>query len=286
MISTRLKMVITDLDGTLLNPQQQVSDDDFRSLQFLGKSKICRVIATGRSIFSLNKVIPPDFPIDYLIFSSGSGILDWNTKEMLYSQSLKSDEAVIIAKCLKKMNLDFMIQKPIPDNHYFVYHQTPNANSDFFRRIESYVQFASPLPSDLKEFGDAGQFVVIIQKDVSIYERIKENLSQFQVIRSTSPLDGKSIWIEIFPKAVSKGSAAAWLCQRLGCDPAAVVAIGNDFNDIDLLNWSKHSFVVENAPPELKQKFEITDSNINSGFTKVIQKKFLIRIQKEEMHAS
>lgn len=286
MSSTHLKMVITDLDGTLLNPQQQVSDNDLRSLKLLGKYNIYRIIATGRSIFSLNKVIPPDFPIDYLIFSSGSGILDWNTKEMLYSQSLKSDEVVVIAKCLKKMNLDFMIQKPIPDNHYFVYHQTRNANSDFFRRLKSYEQFASPLPSDPKEFGDAGQFVVIIQNDVSIYERIHENLSQFKVIRSTSPLDGSSIWVEIFPKSVSKGSAAAWLCQRLGCDPAAVVAIGNDFNDIDLLNWTKHSFVVENAPPELKQKFEITDSNINSGFTKMIQKKFLIRIQKEEMNAN
>jgi hydroxymethylpyrimidine pyrophosphatase-like HAD family hydrolase len=93
------------------------------------------------------------------------------------------------------------------------------------------------------------------------------------VIRSTSPLDGKSIWIEIFPKTVSKGLAAAWLCQRLGCDPANVIGIGNDYNDIDLLNWTQHSFVVENAPYELKQKFQITESNVNSGFTKVVQKK-------------
>lgn len=268
-------MVVTDLDGTLLNPQQQISDEDVQSLKLLGDNKVYRVIATGRSIYSLNKVIPTDFPIDYLIFSSGSGILNWNTKEILHAQSLNSDEVVIIARFLTKMNIDFMIQKPIPDNHHFVYHQTGDENPDFFHRIKIYEQFARPLTSDLKEFGDACQFVAIIPKDVSIYEIIKNKLSQFKVIRTTSPFDGNSIWIEIFPKAVSKGAAAAWLCQRLGCDPTAVVGIGNDYNDIDLLNWTQHSIIVANAPQELKQKFEITDSNINSGFTKAVQKKFI-----------
>lgn len=268
------KMVITDLDGTLLNPQHQVSDEDFQSLKLLGEYKIYRVIATGRSIFSLSKVIPPDFPIDYLIFSSGSGILNWNTKKILYAQSLNANQVAIIANFLINMNIDFMIQKPIPNNHHFVYHQAGNENPDFFHRIEIYDQFAQPLTDDAEEFGNAGQFLAIIEKDVAIYEQIKNELSQFNVFRSTSPLDGKSIWIEIFPKTISKGSAADWLCQRLGCESAAVVGIGNDYNDIDLLNWTQHSFVVENAPYELKQKFEITDSNSNSGFTKAVQKKF------------
>ena len=104
MALSKLKMVVTDLDGTLLNPQHQISDKDFRSLKLLGENKIYRVIATGRSIYSLNRVIPADFPIDYLIFSSGSGILNWNTKKILHAQSLNSNEVVIIANFLTKMN--------------------------------------------------------------------------------------------------------------------------------------------------------------------------------------
>ena len=274
MALSKPKIVITDLDGTLLHPQHQISDKDLQSLKLLGENKIYRIIATGRSLYSLNKVIPADFPIDYLIFSSGSGILNWKTKEILHAQSLNTDEVVIIANFLIKMNIDFMIQKPIPNNHHFVYSQTGNQNPDFFRRIKNYKRFAQPFTSEPEKFGDACQFVVIIRKDISVYEKIKKNLSQFKVIRTTSPLDGNSIWVEIFPQTVSKGLASEWLCQRLECDPAAIVGIGNDYNDIDLLNWTQHSFVVENAPHELKQKFEITDSNVNSGFTKVVQKKF------------
>jgi len=273
MTSHSLKMVVTDLDGTLLNPQHQISDKDLQSLKLLGDKNIYRVIATGRSPYSLNKVLPADFPIDYLIFSSGSGIINWNTKEILYAQSLKSEEVAIIASLLIKMNIDFMIHKPIPENHHFFYHQAGHENPDFERRIKIYEKFAQPLKIAPKAFGSACQLLAIIPNDISIYESIKNKLTQFKVIRTTSPLDGNSIWIEIFPKSVSKGSATAWLCERLGCHPASVVGIGNDYNDIDLLNWTQHSFVVENAPQELKQKFEITDSNINSGFTEAVQKK-------------
>ncbi|UCE08687.1 MAG: HAD family phosphatase [bacterium] len=267
-------MVVTDLDGTLLNPQQQISDEDLQSLKLLGNNKIYRVIATGRSLYSLNKVLPPDFPIDCLIFSSGAGIINWNTKEILYAQSLKPDEVEIIANLLIEMSIDFMIHKPIPDNHHFFYYQTGNENLDFERRIKIYEKFAQPLKIASKAFGSACQLLAIIPNDISIYESIKNRLTWFKVIRTTSPLDGTSIWVEIFPEAVSKGSAAAYLCQRLGCSPDSVLGIGNDYNDLDLLNWTEHSVVVENAPYELKQKFEITDSNANSGFTKAVQKKF------------
>lgn len=273
MISHSLKMVVTDLDGTLLNPQHQISDKDFQSLKLLGDKNIYRVIATGRSLYSLNKVLPSDFPIDYLIFSSGSGIINWNTKEILYAQSLKPEEVAIIASLLIKMNIDFMIHKPIPDNHHFFYHQTGHENPDFERRIKIYEKFAQPLKIAPKAFGSACQLLAIILNDVSIYKGIKNKLIQFKVIRTTSPLDGNSIWVEIFSQVVSKGSAAAYLSQRLGCSPDSVLGIGNDYNDLDLLNWTEHSFVVANAPYDLRQKFEITDSNCNSGFTKAIEKK-------------
>ncbi len=271
MATNKLKMVVTDLDGTLLNPERQVSELDYRSLELLGEKNIYRIVATGRSIYSVNKVLPYNFPIDYLIFSSGSGILDWNTKEILFAQSLNSTEVLSVTHYLIELNINFMVHKPIPDNHHFAYYQTENENSDFQQRIKIYDKFAQPLTTNFSDFGAACQFVVIIPENVSLYKNIKEKLSQFNVIRATSPLDGKSIWIEIFPKNVSKGSAAAYLCHRLGCNRSAVLGIGNDYNDLDLLNWTGHSIVVANAPGELKNKFKITDSNADSGFSKTIQ---------------
>lgn len=274
MISNELKMVVTDLDGTLLNPLHQISDQDYRSLILLGEKHIYRVVATGRSFYSATNVLPHDFPIDYLIFSSGAGIINYTTREILYSQSLNPDEVVIIANCLITFQIDFMIHKPIPETHKFSFYQTNRENPDFDRRMTIYRKFAKPLTFNPKDFGNATQILAIVPNNVSIYEKINDKLPDFKVIRTTSPLDGNSIWIEIFPKKVSKGSAATWLCEKLDCDPGSVLGIGNDYNDIDLLNWTQHSFVMANAPEDLKNQFEITDSNINSGFTKALSKKF------------
>jgi len=276
MSTNNLQMVVTDLDGTLLSPQHQISEQDLQSLKMLGKKNVFRVVATGRSLYSVKRVIQDGFPIDYLIFSSGAGIIDWNTNEIVYSQSLNPAEVVIIANLLISRQIDFMIHKPIPENHKFVYSQTRKHNPDFYRRIKLYQQFAKPLTFEPVAFGDACQFIAIIPSEVSVYEWIKNELPDFKVIRTTSPLDGNSIWIEIFPEEVSKGSATEWLCNKLKINQNSVLGIGNDYNDLDLLNWTQHSYVVENAPPDLKQKFEITESNTNNGFTKAVMTKFSV----------
>jgi len=118
-------------------------------------------------------------------------------------------------------------------------------------------------------YNEAGK---VTNDRLSTYEMVKKRLSQFKVIRATSPLDGKTLWVEIFQHNVSKGNAAAWLCSRIGCTSDSVLGIGNDYNDIDLLQWTGHSIVVANAPEELKSQFEVTDSNINNGVTKAIVK--------------
>ncbi|OQY27729.1 MAG: hypothetical protein B6244_09470 [Candidatus Cloacimonetes bacterium 4572_55] len=265
----QLEMVITDLDGTLLPIDGSVSSTDFRTLQRLGEWGVCRVIATGRSLFSAKKVLPDDFPIDYLIFSSGSGILDWHEKKLLFSKNLTEEETARIAHILIMEETDFMLHKPIPENHRFLYYKTGADNPDFGRRCAFYQDFISPLESEfgIWKTGVGCQFVAIIPQNLSKFESIKNRLGDYQVIRATSPLDGKSIWIEVLPKRVSKGSSADRLCRMLGKDPARTVAIGNDYNDVDLLDWAGMGVMVENAPEELKRNFYVTSHTERSGFT-------------------
>lgn len=265
-------MVVSDLDGTLLGPDHRVSEQDYQLLHLLRTKNIYRVVATGRSVYSANKVLSAEFPIDYLIFSSGAGVMDWTQQEILLQRSLTASETAFIAKFLIESKMDFMIQMPIPENHHFLFfasHARPNP--DFWRRIEIYQSFAAPLQQPIDSIGASSEFVVIIPDGVAVYDQIKCQLPQFNVIRATSVLDGQSIWVEIFPKDVSKATAAAWLCERLGCSREMVLGIGNDYNDLDLLNWTGHSFVVANAPIELKNKFRCTASNAESGLSHAVR---------------
>ena len=78
-------MVVTDLDGTLIRSDRTFADDDLEALRVLGSEGIVRVIATGRSLYSARLVLDPEFPIDYLIFSTGAGILEWQSQTLILS---------------------------------------------------------------------------------------------------------------------------------------------------------------------------------------------------------
>ena len=88
------------------------------------------------------------------------------------------------------------------------------------------------------------------------------------VCRTTSPLDGRSVWLEVFGPQTSKSQGAAWLAKREGVDRARVFALGNDYNDIDLLEWAGASVVVDNAPEDMRSRFTRVPANDREGFSR------------------
>ena len=262
-------MVITDLDGTLLNNNREVSLNDMKSLYWLGDNEVIRVIATGRNFYSTTKVLKSNFPIDYLIFSSGAGIFDWKKQRLLYSQELPKSEVESIVRVLTENNVDFMIHEPVPNNHQFIYSKNNHNNPDFDRRINVYKEFATEYNS-YSQCNSASQLLVVFPNDIDLFNQLKNQFSNIKIIRTTSPLDGDSIWMEIFPKTVSKGQGIDWLCNRLNIKQTETISVGNDYNDIDMLEYTAEKYVVSNAPKDLKERFPVCNSNQNNGFTSAV----------------
>jgi len=265
-------MVVTDLDGTLLNNSGSIGEKDIKTLKLLEEKRILRIIATGRSLFSAEKVLKDDLPVDFLIFSSGAGILEYKTKRLVNSIYMNPEQSRFTARVLIGQEVDFMVHMEIPDNHYFLYFRTGKKNPDFERRLELYSEFGRPANSgeliNLKS--NICQFVVILKPGDKKHERLNELLKPLRVIRTTSPIDGKSVWIEVFPPEVSKASAVQNICISLGVDKNKVLAVGNDFNDLDILMWAGWKFIVANATEDLKKHFPCVKSNENSGFSHAV----------------
>jgi len=267
-----MSMVVTDLDGTLLNDKQKTSTEDLDTLRKLKTKGITTVIATGRSVYSINKVIPKDFPIDYIVFSSGAGILDFKKKRLIYSFHLTENEIKQGTKAFLETETDFSIQNPIPDNHKYCYYKTGKRNPDFDRRCELYKEFTTKIDID-KLPAKACQLIGIIPEGIEKFEKIKSKIKELKTIRTTSPLDGKTIWIELFPKNVSKASGIEILRKKLNKSKNNIIIIGNDYNDIDMLDYGTNSFVVNSAPNQLKSNYKTTKgSNNESAFSELCLK--------------
>jgi hydroxymethylpyrimidine pyrophosphatase-like HAD family hydrolase len=212
--------------------------------------------------------------MDFIIFSSGAGVTQHPGGDIIRKVSLEAHEVSRAIAILQAYDLDFMVHRPIPDNHVFGYYESTPANADFKRRIDLYSQFAFPLDEVCDGFGTATQLLAILPpaSSLQVFETIRKKLPGFNIIQTTSPLDGQSIWIEIFPATVSKGLTAAWLTAKFDLDSDQTLSIGNDYNDLDLLEWTGSSFVVENAPDDLKDRFPVVASHNESGVAEAVQR--------------
>ena len=266
------RAVFTDLDGTLLGSDQKLSPANHDVLEMLGHHGILRVVVTGRSLFSCRRVLDSSFPIDILVTSTGAGIFSYPDFELLFEQALTETEVSESIDVLNALKLDFMVHDPVPDNHRFHWYQHTAHNPDFAHRLTLYQGHHQPI-EELTNFDRTSTQLVAVSlpgDNGNALPYLNQKLSRLTVVRTTSPLDHQSTWYEIFPSDVSKSSAAAWVCSKFNLDPNEVFAIGNDYNDLDLLRWCNRSRVVANAPAELTSEFEVVASHDDDGFAQAV----------------
>lgn len=270
-----IKAIITDLDGTILPHGGTISPETVRTLEEAATKRMTRIIATGRNLFAAMKVIPTDLPIDYLVFSSGAGIVRWHDKQVIFSEHLSQEEARNIADYLWNFNINFTIQREIPNNHLFYYTDIYPANEDYRKRLEMNRSFGQLISNSEDIQGQGTQFVMIVEsRQVRLIEQIRADLSAYSVIRSTSPIDNTAIWIEIFPKTINKGHTCSHLLKQLGLSGKECAGIGNDYNDVDFLDICGVSGLVANAPNRLKPHYKSVASDRNNGFSEFLTNVF------------
>ncbi len=259
---TRCKMFVTDFDGTLYCRQNGLSAADCSALQKIRDSNVVTVLATGRSLYSLSMVLSPvsTLPVDFVIFSTGAGLLRVRDMAIIHSANLPGVTVDACISVLDAVRADYMIHGPIPSTQAFHYKRQGNgegSDTDFMRRVDMYKEHAQPLTAPHTPYETATQVLAVVPAtDVdTVRDAIQEGVSECNVIRATSPIDHKSAWLEIFHKSVSKSQTLQLLSKMLNINQSEIWAIGNDYNDDDMLQWAGVGAVVANAPESLKARF-------------------------------
>ncbi len=262
------RIVATDVDGTLFRSDRTVSNTDLDTLRNLHEQGICTVLATGRSIWSFTNLAGDDFPVDYLVFSCGAGIMDWKNKEVIFKTGIDAHGIEKIKEYLNKLNADFCIHDSIPQNHYFYPYRSGSINPDFEKRVATYL----PFEKKVDDITFATQILAIFPGDdhQQLISEADRALSDFRIIRSTSPVDNRSLWMEIYQKGVSKADGIAHIADIYHIQHQDIMAVGNDYNDVDMLDWAGQGFITANSPEDLKKKYINVPSNNENGFTKAV----------------
>jgi Cof subfamily protein (haloacid dehalogenase superfamily) len=268
-----VKMVVTDLDGTLLQRDQSISPRDNETLEKLGNLGLCRVAATGRNLYKVRLVLDEYSPFDYVIFSSGAGIMDWKTQKIIKAVSIPEKTTAAVALFLISQKYNFKISRVLPDNHNFAWWESYNC-PELRRYVAHHQKFGEAVKIDPDHLFPSSQFLMFFPSESNQFELVKEkikaNFPEMSIIKTTSPFDSGYIWMEIFPEGVSKAHGIEEICRITGIARENTLGIGNDFNDLEMLEYTQHSYVVENAPEELKLKYLISLAHYDDGFSHAV----------------
>ncbi|GAB1450044.1 Cof-type HAD-IIB family hydrolase [Draconibacterium sp.] len=270
-----IRLVATDLDGTFLKDDRSVSQNNLEALHLLGKNNITRVAATGRNLKKVQEVLTAEMPFDYIVYSSGAGIFDWKHKKQVTFQNIGKHSVRKLVDTFIGKNYNFHAFFPAPENHKHWYHRGGKVCDEF----ERYFSFNNGHASELQALSfpetELCQFLVIIPEDENNFQQFKSEIeavcADIRVIRSSSPITKGFIWVEIFHHSVSKGNGVKHICNLLDIKPSETLGIGNDYNDFDLLAFTGHSYLTENAPHEIKHLYPNVLSNENDAFAFTIQ---------------
>jgi len=274
-MSSKKEMVITDLDGTLLKRDRTISETDLETLNVLKEKRFVRVAATGRNIKKIEEVIKDISLFDYFIFSSGAGIMNCKNRKIEYVQNLSKDTANRLIQFFIKKEVAFFLFHAVPQNHLFWCSQKGEINPEYDRYYERNIGRMENLSDTDMIDTIACQFLVILRTADEFFKLkkdIENNFEDFKIIRASSPYDTGYTWMEIFNKNVSKGNAVKYLCDFLNVDNSNTLGIGNDYNDIDFLDFTSHSYMTKNCPEELKGKYQPAPTNDENAFSFCVSK--------------
>jgi len=270
----KLKLVATDLDGTFLKNDKSISKENLDALLSLGEKGILRVVATGRNLQKTQEVIANHVPFDYIVFSSGAGVYDWKNEKLLFYQNLNKLVVQQLSDYLVARDLNFHLFKPVPENFKCWYFRGNIHCSEFERYFDYHQSYSEELLVNQNLDSEACQFLVVFPNDPDRFHKIKDDIQKHfpdvKVVRTSSPLETDYIWMEIFHHSVSKGNGVRFLCDWLNIGHEYTLGIGNDFNDMDLLEFTNFSYIVENGPDELKELYLPARSNEDSAFASAV----------------
>ena len=237
------RLIALDLDGTTLQRDGTVSPAVRSAVREVAESGVHVIIATGRAIVATMPIVSYlGLEHGFAVCSNGAvtlrldpaepdgyGILDTVTFDPAPALEMLRGSWPDAVVAVEELGVGFKVSAPFPDGELEgVVRVVPWA--ELSRSPATRVTFRSPT-------GTAEDFLALV-------ERIGMHEVNYAV--------GFTAWLDINPEGVSKASALELVRRRLRVEPGQTTAVGDQRNDIEMLQWAARSVAMGNAPDEVK----------------------------------
>lgn len=256
-----IKLIASDMDGTLLDENKRLPREFFGLLSRLGEKGVTFVAASGRSYCTLKENFAPHSDQLTYICDNGACVVEHGV--MTETDSLDRRDILAVLEACQGISHINLILCGAQSAHVLPY------SKEFIDEVDRYYVNRA-LTQDL----------AAVQDDIfkiAICDRSNAARNSYPILK---PLFEERLelvvsgewWMDVMNKGVSKGAALKKLQRRLGVSPEETMVFGDFYNDVEMLRQAKYSFVMENANEDMKQYGNfIAKSNREHGVLQAIE---------------
>ena len=260
-MSPPVRLVATDLDGTLLGLDDVVSDRTRAAIRAVVDAGIQVIAATGRSQWTAMPLVEPAEGLDVVVCSNGASLYQVRERRSLASHPIADD---VIDEIL--VTLDAALPgcvygwETADDLHYEEGFLAYRPNLD---RPASPDLAVGERPAPIRK-------LMVGHPDVQHYELL-DAVVPLTPPRALATTSGAP-FVEITGEGVDKAFGVRTYCERVGIGAEEVVAFGDNHNDIAMVTWAGRGIAMGNAHPALLAVVdEQTASNVEDGVAQVLE---------------
>lgn len=261
----KYKLIAVDMDGTLLNDNGQITPDTIAAVNLAVSQNVLFTICTGRPIQGVekySKLLQLKAPI---ITYNGSMIVQSDTKETLFSQTLTYSDAIKILNVGNEMGATMCVWA-----HNKLYCNVLNERVSFYKSISDVTPI---LIDDYDALARLGITKILWTACAEAIADMQQQLKQVS-FKKVTYCTSRPIFLEFFNSDVSKANAMKIIGELYGIRREEMIAIGDGYNDLSMLEYAGLGVAMANAPDGVKQKCDYVAqyTNNDDGVAEVIKK--------------
>src|ERR1700726_1265434 len=268
-----IRLLATDIDGTLLNPQFQISENDLSALQRAHAAGVEVVLVTGRRhTFALP--IAEQLGFDLWLISSNGAITRSLSGETFHRDLLPAETCRKLCGTMGEFRGNTVLTFDIESKGAVVLEHMRELNESIQRWLEKnlqYIDFVIPIENSLTRDPVQAMFCGRIERMKLAQAALAASDLDITVLRTEYPVRDLSI-VDVLNQGCSKGHALERWANFRGIPREQVMAIGDNYNDIEMLAFAGLPFIMGNASEELRGRgWAVTASNDQNGVAAAIE---------------
>jgi Cof subfamily protein (haloacid dehalogenase superfamily) len=260
------KMIVLDLDDTLLRDDLTISLRTKQSLMEAQEAGVKVVLASGRPTSAMLPIAEELCLKEYgsfILSFNGGKIISCQTGDEWFSSTLPIEKVHQLYEISRRENVWI---------HTYVGETIITEESNQFTDIEGVItKLEIKVVDSFIDTVTVPVVKVLMLQEPMILAKV-ENKLQKEFAGSLSIMRSKPFFLEFTEAGVTKGTSLNSLIQRLGINRDEVIAIGDSNNDLSMIQFAGLGVAMGNASEEIKAQADfVTDTNMNAGVAKVVE---------------